>query len=283
MNLYANENTRPDCSLKTIVQIEADILAARTTKKLPVVLNDSFNRLDNCRTELYPTANADHQDIKSFYRVINTLLDAQLKTNKINECLTLGAAVTEPWDSTFSRIKTTANYSAINTTLLNCHKKRDQELGYTFTAQPCALFSKNHKYSSAIAISKPWGITTAEACLYLDGGKNRSKPEEEGIPLIENNPHLILFTQTSAGITEKIMAFNQGVFAGKNLCLSGRIDGVNFIAVGGDKTRRLVRIRSFAEHCVRDSIALKLDGIYQLGTDSELIPANELSIILKNN
>lgn len=277
----AEEQVNYNCSLDAIPQAKTDLANAHSKKQLSATADNVFLFLNTCRASVFPTATSAKNQTDDFYSLIGDVLSAQLKTGKIHDCIKLGSATTEPWDSQYKTIKDSSTYSAIQKTITSCKAKREKEIDNRFVAEKCPLFSSSHKYSKAIAVPANWKLNTnGAACLYLYSGKNLSKPEEEGIRLRENSPHLILLTMEGERMLEQYIDFNQGELATKDTCLSGRIEGAEFLATSGNAKNPLIRIKSYAEHCLRDSAAFAIDSVYKVDHDKGLIPVNELSVTL---
>lgn len=277
----AAESIHYQCSLDAIPQAKTDIANTNSKKQLSTSADAIFLFLNTCRAAVFPTAASAKNQIDGFYGLINDVLSAQLKTGKIHDCIKLGAATTEPWDSQFKTLKDSPTYSAIQKTITSCKAKREKEIDNTFVAEKCPLFSSSHKYSKAIAVPANWKLNTnGAACLYLYAGKNLSKPEEEGIRLRENSPHLILLTMEGENLHEEYIDFNQGELATKDTCLSGRVEGADLLATSGNAKNPFIRIQSYAEHCLRDSAAFAIDSVYKVDLEKGLIPINELSVTL---
>jgi len=275
------EHVNYSCALESIAQAKMDLVNADSKKQFFATADDISLFLNTCRATVFPTAITPKNQIEDFYSVIKDVLAAQLKTEKIHDCIKLGATTTEPWDSTYKSIKDSPDYSAIQKTIASCKAKREKEIDADFVAEKCPLFGSSHKYSKAIAVPAKWKLNTkGAACLYLYTGKNLSKPEEEGIHLRENYPHLILLTMEGEDMYEQFIDFNQGELASKDICLSGRIEGVDFLSTSGNAKNPLIRIKSYSEHCLRDSASFAIDSVYKVDREKGLIPVNELSITL---
>lgn len=279
----ANEVQPYSCHLRDIATARDDLANASAKKQLTQVAIQVSQFLDSCRPSVFPTAASPKQQIEDFYGLIDQLMLAQLKIANSSECIRLGTATTYAWNSPYKAIKDSAIYISVQQTLTSCKNKRDREIATKFSAEKCPLFGPNHKYSSAIAVPEAWQWqTTGPSCLYLHGGKNRNKPEEEGIRLRENSPHLVLLHIEGEKLLEQYIDFSQGQLATKELCLSGRIEGVDFLAAGGKKKNPLIRIKSYAEQCLRDSASFAMDSVYKLDSEKGLVAVDELSVNLAN-
>ena len=271
------------CNLESITKARTDLTNIGQKQSLNNIAGEALDFLNNCHTDVFPIATSPANQIEDFYSLVDELLLAQLKTQQTDNCIKLGSATTDVWDSPYKTLPDAALHSRIQKTIESCKIKHEKELGNKFSAEKCPLFGPNHKYSSAIAVPKTWKLNTeGPACLYLYGGKNRNKPEEEGIHLRENYPYLILLTMAGEYVQETYIDFIQGDLATKDFCLSGRIDGVDFLSTGGTAKKPLLRIRSYAEHCLRDSAAFAIDSVYKIEHKQELTPLKELTVTLHN-
>lgn len=279
----ANQTPPYSCNLADIASARADLAKSSGKQQLSQTASQVSHFLDTCRSSVFPTAASPKNQIEDFYGLVNRLMLAQLKIADSRACISLGTATTDTWNSPFKAIKDTELYAAVQQTLAACKVKRDKAIAIKFSAEKCPLFGPNHKYSSAIRVPDAWQWQTKGAtCLYLYGGKNRGIPEEEGIRLRENSPYLVLLQMEGDKLLERYIDFNHGELATKDLCLSGRIQGVNFLAAGGKEKNPLLRIKSYTEHCLRDSAAFALDAVYKIDREQGLVALDELSVTLSN-
>lgn len=281
--VYADEVPSYSCNLSSIATAKTDLATSSSKTQLTQVASQVTQFLNTCRASVIPRTATPKDQIEDFYSLVDQLMQAQMKTNNSTDCIKLGLATTDTWNSPYKTIKGSAIYSAVQQTLNTCKNKRDKAIATGFATDKCPLFGTNHKYSSAILVPKAWQLQTGgPSCLYLYGGKNRNIPEEEGIRLRENSPYLILLKMDGDKLLEQYIDFSQGELASKELCLSGRIEAVNFLASGGKKKGPLIRIQSYAEHCLRDSASFALDSVYQIDSARGLVAVDELLVSLTN-
>ncbi|HWV14802.1 MAG TPA: hypothetical protein VN030_05165 [Cellvibrio sp.] len=265
---------------------QSNLAAAKTEltksskKQLPDAIARAEDFLQRCKNSVLPPA-ATSTQAGDYYGLVNQLMAAHSKTENIPACITLGTVATSLWNSPYKTLQGSPVYQDLQKTFDSCKTKREKKLGEKFSAEPCPLFGAGHKYSSAVKAPPQWQLTAkGTACLYLHPGKNRAIPEEEGIRLRENSPYLILLTKEGDDVYERFIDFQQGSLASKDLCLSGRMDNIDFLATAGKKNNPLIRIRSYAEHCLRDSAAFAIDFVYKIDTEG-LVATDELSITLQ--
>lgn len=270
------------CEPQSLHRIQEDLRNSDSKKQLAEVAAQGSQFLVSCRTRILPSTELHKDTVEDFYRLVDEVLNAQLKTRQFNDCIALGLTTTDAWDSPFKMLKPSSLSTRVEKTLRSCQTKRDKTLNYKFAAKECPLFGDGHKYSSAILAPTKWLLNKQDhACLYLYGGKNRAIPEEEGIRLRENSPYLILLTKEGDNVYERYIDFTQGKLGSKDFCLSGRIAGVDFLTTASNTEQPLIRIRHYVEHCLRDNAAFAMDSVYRIDQQQGLVPVDELLINLR--